>query len=153
MKKHIILVFFTIIISLTEFSGILVYSIDNTTMNLLNQSETVSNKAYLSIYELEKKGGDINGLVNRLDDVLNLHHEGLKHVQIEEYDKAILLFRESITLSNEIIQISIRLSVITVNIKTKVQRNKIITNTIASLIIIIIGFISWKIFKNKYMDV
>jgi hypothetical protein len=149
MKKHIILVFFIMIISLSEYSSISVNSLDD---SIDDRTMSALRNSYLSIYNLEKIGGDINVLVNLLDDALSLYHNGLKFVQIEDYDNASLLFRESIVLSNEIINISNELSVMAVNIETKVQRDKIMTNVIISLIIILIGLITWKIFKNKYMD-
>jgi len=120
------------------------------TTNISHAKDSVI-EAYVSVLEIERKGGYVSELIVRLNDVLDNLAEAERAFESGNYDLAT-------QLANSAIEVSYLISEEAVDLRhgAEVQRelefrNKLLLSAGSVCIILLCGFIGWRRFKEYYL--
>ena len=106
--------------------------------------------AYLSVLEAERAGGDISEIVGLLNTALEYYSEAERALKSGEHDIAVQLAGKAVEASNAVLEASINLIVVVGHVEEEAFRNQLFLSFGAVCLIVLFGFLGWRLFKGYY---
>ena len=116
----------------------------------MSETQDSLKRAYLSLLEVERAGGNVTELVMLLNVALDYYTEAEREFKAGKYDSALELADKCIDMSTRVIETDISMIVITEHVKEESFRNQLYLSIGAICIIVICGILGWELFKNYY---
>jgi hypothetical protein len=121
------------------------------TFTSIAQAEDSVITAYLSVLEIEEKGGDVSELLIRLNDVLDKLAEAEIAFESGNYDLALELANSVIEVSDNISIMRTRLSLLAQVQKENEFARKLQLSIGLVCVIVLSGYLGWMGFKKYYL--
>lgn len=118
----------------------------------VTQAKNSLDTAYLSLLEIERAGGDVSELVKVLNTALEYYSQAERAIKKGEYDVAVLLSTKAVKASNVVLEVDIGLITVTKYVEGANLRTQLYLTLGAVIIIIPLSFLSWRRFKEYYIE-
>ncbi len=152
MKKSQAFVFFCIFL-LTFLAAFIpcCFSIEVDDANIIvNQAELELKLAFAVVSKADDVGADTSGLIEQLEAGSLFLSEAKLALRADDYDAANSFALECINTAENLIIDADRLSVIAERIQNDIILFTVIGSSVGLVLLIIFGFIFWRVLKNRY---
>ena len=144
----ICLVFISSIIS----SNVFAQNERSEALRKINEAEDFVKNAYLSLIDIERAGADITELIAQQNTALEYFFEANRVFEEENYALAITFADRAIDEAEVILKTDIGMIFLTELFQARSYRNQLILSIGISGIILLFTIISWRVFKNYYLQ-
>jgi hypothetical protein len=150
--KAFMIFFFIILLMILNFGFPQALGDESEAITSISHVKESAIGVYISVLEIERKGGDVSVLIERLNNILNNLAEAELAFEAGNYDLAT-------QIANSEIEVLILLSEEVMDLKkeTEVQkelefRNKLLLSAGSICVILFCGYFGWRRFKEYYLQ-
>lgn len=151
-KCKVFIIFFFIILSMIfNFGFPQALGDESEAITSISHVEESVIGVYVSVLEIERKGGDISVLIERLNNILNNLAEAEIAFEAGNYDLATQIAKSEIEVLNLLSEEAMDFKKVAKVQKELEFRNKLLLSAGSVCVILLCGYLGWRRFKEYYL--